>query len=242
MEYFADIHCHIIPGVDDGPESLEESLGMLKIAAQEGITDIIATPHYKAGRRSASPCTILERLECLQKAAKERGIPVRLYPGNEIYCFDGMGEALETGRILTLNGTDRVLVEFSPMDSYIHMRNALDGLMGLGYVPVAAHVERYGCLLKHWEYVEGLKRMGVELQVNISGLAGEQGYVARRFTRQLLKRQLVDYVATDAHDGKRRAPYIRQCLQRLSRNCSAAYVEAVTWRNAFKLMKRIEEP
>ena len=238
MEVFADIHCHVLPKVDDGSGSLEESLAMLETAAREGITDMIVTPHYKEGRRNASVKTIRERLRMVQEAADERNITVTLYPGNEVYCFEGMAEALEEGRVLTLNGTDRVLIEFSPTDSYTYIRNALDDIRGLDYIPVAAHIERYECFLKHPEYVEELKHMDAEIQVNVSSVTGAHGYGIRRFVHRLLKRRLVDYVATDAHDSERRTPAVQKCLSQLYRKYDSSYVEAVTYGNAFRLMQK----
>lgn len=236
MDGFVDIHNHVLPQIDDGAGSLEESLAMLEIAAEEGITDMIVTPHYKEGRRNASIKTIQERLRMVQEAADEREIPVTLYSGTEIYSFEEMGEALEEGRILTMNGSDRALIEFSPTDSYTYIRNALDSIRGLDYIPIIAHAERYECFLKHWEYVEELKHMDAEIQVNVSGVTGGHGFGVKRFIHQLLKRQLVDYVATDAHDSRRRAPVVRKCLAQLHRKYDAEYVEAITYGNAFERM------
>ena len=230
-----DIHCHVLPGLDDGSRNMEESLSMLEIAEAEGITDIIATPHYKEGRHNASVHTILERMQTLQKKADERGICVTLHPGNEIYCFEGMGDALDEGRVLTLNGTDRVLIEFSPFESYSYIRSALDSVRGMDYIPVLAHAERYDCLIKHQEYVKDLKRIDTEIQVNASSAAGAHGYPAKRFIHRLLKEQLVDYVATDAHDSQRRAPSIQKCLSFLYRKYDSDYVQKITWENAKKM-------
>lgn len=236
MERFADIHNHVLPKIDDGAGSLEESLAMLEIAAEEGITDMIVTPHYKEGRRNASIKTIQERLRMVQEAADERDIPVTLYAGNEIYSFEEMGEALEEGRVLTMNGTERVLIEFSPTDSYTYIRNALDSIRGLDYIPIIAHAERYECFLKHWEYVKELKHMDAEIQVNVSSVLGGHGFGVKRFVRQLLKEQLADYVATDAHDSQKRAPTVRKCMALLYRKYDSEYVEAITYRNAFERM------
>ena len=237
MDCFIDIHCHILPGIDDGAGSMEESMSMLETAAEEGISDMIVTPHYKKGRHNAGVHTILERMRSLQEAADEKDIPVTLHPGNEVYCFEGMEEVLDAGTILTLNGTDRVLVEFSPTDSFVYIRNAVDSLRGMDYIPVIAHTERYKCFLEYWEYVEDLKRMDAEIQVNASGIMGGQGGQVKRFIHRLLKEQLVDYAATDAHDCQRRAPNIKKCAAYLYRKYGSDYAEKITYSNAFRLIQ-----
>ena len=95
----ADIHCHILPGLDDGARDLAEAAAMLRQAADEGISDIVMTPHFHSGRYTASPDEILKQLKKVRKAAKEEHIPVRIYPGNEIYYFDGMADCLRQQRL-----------------------------------------------------------------------------------------------------------------------------------------------
>ncbi len=227
-----DIHSHILPGLDDGPGSMEETLRMLETAWAEGITDMIATPHYKAQHRSAPPSVVRKRLEQVRRLAEGNGIPVRLWPGNEIFYFSGLEEVLEDRRVCTMNDTGYVLIEFHPADRYTYIRNALNEVQGLGWPPILAHIERYECFAGKPEYAGELHSMGVQIQVNASSVAGEAGMGLKRLTHKLLKEELVDYIGTDAHSSKGRAPMMRKCSRMLYRKYEADYVDAVLYGNA----------
>ncbi|MBQ9122392.1 MAG: protein-tyrosine-phosphatase, partial [Lachnospiraceae bacterium] len=207
-----DMHCHILPKVDDGASSLEESMEMLRLAACEGIVKVIVTPHFKAGKHNASPDGIGRRIQELQQIVDEEHLGIEILPGNEILYFNDLLEELEAKHVLTLAGSNYVLVEFMPGDSYSRIRNAVDELVGSGYVPVIAHVERYECLLKDSKLADELKMLGARIQINASSIAGKHGWKIKRYVCQLLKEQLVDYIGTDAHDMKSRKPEMSSCV------------------------------
>ena len=121
-----DMHCHILPGVDDGSRDVDESLEMLRIAEKSGIEKMILTPHYKESHHNASIETLRSRLDELKGRASQENINVKLTLGNEVMYFSDFQERYEQGRILTLNGTDRLLIEFHPQDEYSYVRNAVD--------------------------------------------------------------------------------------------------------------------
>lgn len=231
-----DMHCHILPEIDDGARNMEETMIMLKMAAANGIEAVIVTPHYKKGRHNADPETVMERMDMVREAASRRNINLPLYPGNELFYFSGAEEVVEKGEILTLNHTDRILIEFSPCESFFYIRNALDGLRGAGYVPVIAHVERYECLLKNHKRIEELKQMDAELQINTSSIDGAAGYGIRKFVHRLIKERMVDYVGTDAHDIKKRAPEAQKAIAQLYKKYDADYVDAILYENAMALL------
>lgn len=231
-----DMHCHILPGIDDGSDNLECSLKMLHIAAKNGITDIIVTPHFKLGHHNASGARIEDLIDFLSKEMDKQGIKINLYPGNEIYFFSEVGEYLEREKVLSLNNTDRVLIEFSPTQDFLYIRNALDTVMGYGYVPVIAHVERYMCLLEDYKKIEELKYMGAEIQINASSVCGGFGAKIKKYVRKLIEDELVDYVGTDAHDTERRSPNVKKALKIISGICEKSYFEAITCDNALSLI------
>lgn len=236
-EKMIDLHCHVLPGIDDGSQSMEQTMEMLRIASREGIEAIIVTPHYKEGRRNADISTIVKCMQGVQEKIEEQGLGVRLYPGNEIFYFDGVEELLEQDRVLTLNGTDRVLVEFSPTEEYTYIRNSLDNIRAQGYVPVLAHVERYECMVKHPEHVKELKHMDVEIQINASSVQGKLGRKVQQFLYQLLKDRCVYYVGTDAHNAESRAPEFQECYQMLKKKFDAAYIEEIFYENALAVIE-----
>lgn len=233
-----DIHCHILPGLDDGSKDMEETLQMLKHAQEQGIIHIIATPHHKAGRRNASPQTIKKRMDDVRIAAEERDIHVKLYPGNEILFYSDLENVLEKNIVQTLNDTEYMLVEFLPGNEYTYIRNAVSEIQGMGYTPILAHVERYDCLLKHTKYVKELHDMGVEIQVNAASVTGKLGGTCRQFVHELLKKEIVDYVATDAHDCHKRMPDIEKCRKILNRKYGESYTNRILYENAYvRLLK-----
>lgn len=231
---YVDIHSHILPHVDDGADSMEQSIEMLRIAEQEGITHMIATPHYKSGRFRADSREISKALRHLKKAAAEAGIHIRLYPGTEIYYHSELEQRLDQGLLHSMNDTEYLLVEFSPFDDFGYIRNAADDVLGMGYHPVIAHVERYQCLLGNADKIKALKDMGCGIQVNAGSVTGDYGFASKRFTRQLLKRQLVDYLGTDAHNTGKRSSYMKKCAKIVYRICDEYYAAQVLGENAVK--------
>ena len=231
-----DMHCHVLPAVDDGSQNMEQTIEMLRIASEEGISAMIVTPHYKDGRHNASVQTILSRIAQVQEEVVRQGIFVDLYPGNEIFYFHGVEDMLDKGHILTLNNTDRVLIEFSPSSDYTYIRNALDGIRASGYVPIIAHIERYECMLRDMTRVKELKNMDIEAQVNVSSAAGKLGSRVQKYIYEMLKGRYVDYMGTDAHDTENRIPEFQECYRKLEKKFDSDYINAVFYENALAII------
>lgn len=229
---YVDIHSHILPYMDDGSQDMEMTLKMLHIAWEEGITDIIVTPHYKAGCFKGDYRQTKKLLEEIRSLAGEHGILMNLYPGNEIFYRSELDDKLDSGELSTMNGTEYVLVEFSPMEDYLYIRNAMEEIFSMGYRPILAHVERYQCLCKKPECVRELKNMGCDIQVNASSVTGEDGLAGKRFVHRLLKEKLVDYIGTDAHNDRKRKPAMKKCAEVLYKKYEKSYVEALLSKNA----------
>ena len=155
---YIDIHCHMLPAVDDGSASMEESLRMAKFAAMEGITEIILTPHQKADRRCVTYDGTLRRMRLLQERADELRIPVRFHPGAELFYRHGVEDLLEEGKFHTLADSHYVLVEFFPGEEYAYIRDALVRISSCGYLPVLAHVERYASVVSEAGRAQQLKQ------------------------------------------------------------------------------------
>ena len=225
MQGYIDIHSHILPGVDDGAENLEMSLKMLQIAQTEGIRRIILTPHNKPMRHNVGPESMGRRMEELQEALDQSGMEIRLYAGSEIYYRSDIVELLDNGKVCSMAGSDYVLIEFNPMDDYDYIRGGIYQLMAGGYKPILAHAERYKCVSASVQKAEELVSMGCYIQLNAGSVMGNFGYVTRHFCKQVLKKQLVHFVATDAHraDGKR-APYIEECARYIKKHFGEEYM------------------
>ncbi len=230
-----DIHCHILPGVDDGARNIEQSKAMLDIAYRNGISTIIATPHCMPDGKNVSPKGIKERVAMLQEYVDEQDYDMTILPGNEIYYCADVPELLDDNKICTLAGTSCVLIEFSPMDENRYIRNSLAELQNMGYSPIIAHVERYMSLLQSpHERIQELRDMGVLIQVNAASVMGGFGKSTKATVEKLLKKQMIDFIGTDAHSDGSRSPKIKECAEYLSKKYPADYVERILFRNAEK--------
>ena len=231
-----DIHCHVIPGVDDGAGDPEESMRMLRRAAAEGIRGIIATPHFNEQMGSE----LLEKRRSawaqLNELAAKKKYPLVLYPGNEIYYSENVLRCLERGDALTLNGTRYVLVDFLPGTDYRYLRMAVQRLRYEGYLPILAHMERYACLEKE-ERVQELTELGVYLQVNTGAVTGDLGFRARRRILKLIRQDRIHFLGTDAHGALHRPPRMADCLSYIERKAGRERRLALSERNPGKMLR-----
>lgn len=227
-----DIHCHVLPGLDDGAPDMDTALEMLRIAEQEGIKEIIATPHYKEGRGCANPEQMKAVLQQVRVRAAEKGISTKLYPGNEIYYCSSLTDKLEKQRICSMNDTALVLIEFSPYETFFNIRNAMEDILGFGCIPILAHAERYQCMVQNTEHVRELWKIGCRIQVNAGTVTGHYGLRAKHFVHRLIKEKLVDFIGTDAHGIRERKPEMQKCAKVLYRKYESNYVDAILFGNA----------
>ena len=237
VEPTIDIHCHIMPGVDDGSPDMATSLEMLRIADKNGITHLILTPHHKPMHHNVSPEHNVVYRKKLQEAAKEAGIKAKLFSGNEIYYSDETMEELMEGEICSLAGSDYVLVEFHPTNPYKAIQNAVSRVQAAGYIPIIAHVERYSDIVSHPSRVKDLIEMGSFIQVNASSIMGKYGFGISHFTKKLLKEELVHFVASDAHDTGRRAPNLLDCRNYVERKYGEDYGKKLFFTNPANVIR-----
>ena len=237
MNCYIDIHSHILPGLDDGAKNFEMSLQMLRQAEEEHISDIILTPHYKPMRHNLPPDRVKEILRELEEKKQAAGLSVRLHLGNEIYYSSEVIAALREGKIFTMAGSSYVLVEFNPGEDYTYIRGAAYNLLAEGYSPILAHIERYKCLMEKKIRVEELYDMGCCLQVNASSITGGNGMESKRNVKWLLKREYVQFVASDCHDDKRRKPGLAEAAGYVERKYGETYCGRVFMDNASALLR-----
>lgn len=204
-----DIHCHLLYGVDDGAKSLEESIKMLDVAVEEGISDVILTPHYRHGMFVYPGDIIRKHFLQLQLESAKRG--VNLHLGCEYHVNSRIIEYLEEKRVLSLAGSEYVLTEYAHDSEETYIREMSMQLLCCGYVPVIAHVERYHAFRSHHGLAEDLRRQGVWIQVNADAVLGKNGFGTRRFCKQLLSQNLVDVIASDSHDTEKRRNHLGEC-------------------------------
>ena len=225
MKNFIDIHSHILPGVDDGSDSLEMSIRMLRRAADDGISGIILTPHNKPGHRHRHFSEMKSRVEGLRKMMSEGSINIDLYMGSELYYRNGLLEELANDLAGTMAGSRYVLVEFNPLEDYDYIRNGIYSLLTGGYYPILAHVERYQNVCAKKYGIDDLIEMGCYIQVNAGSLMRNAGAKTRRLVKNILKQRQAHFIATDAHDLGKRAPYLSDCAHFISKKYGEDYSE-----------------
>lgn len=192
-----DIHAHILPAVDDGSKSVENSIQMLKDLSANGVSDVILTPHYR-GKYNTKKEELIEEFEKFKEIAKD--IDINLYLGREIYCDRESLNLLSEGKLLTLNGTKYVLLEFH----YYNRSDIVEAVytaIARGFIPIVAHIERYEYLdFKNLDDIFEIKSLGGLIQINASSLMkkADRSYLKR--VKRLLKFDLVDFIASDCHD------------------------------------------
>ena len=231
-----DIHSHILPGLDDGSRSMEQSLRMLEIACTEGITTIIATPHNMPGKGCPDRKTVEKHCMQLQAESENAGLPITIMMGTEYFYREEILELFEQGQGITMADSNKVLIEFDPGADKIYIRNAVREILALGYVPVLAHVERYMQLMeKHFAAISEMRKMGALIQVNAGSVTGDNGYKTKRATRTMLKMKLVDLIGTDAHSDGRRSPRMKDCAIYLHKKLETDYAEYILTVKALEL-------
>lgn len=195
-----DIHTHIFPELDDGSNSVQNSIAMLREEALQGVKGVFLTPHY---RRCYMPSAeqVKSRFEDFCKIAKQEGINLELFLGQEIYFLKADCNILKENKVLTLNNTKCVLCEFDFYESIDQPDEVVYELVRNGYKPIVAHVERYSYL--KIEDIMELKKLGALLQINADSLFRGRFNSCALKTKKLLKLNLVDFVASDYHFSRK---------------------------------------
>ena len=230
---FADIHTHILFGVDDGPDDQETSRRMIDLAYAEGTRLICCTPHYHPGYFGKNSESAALAFAALQEYAADRYPDLRLFLANEVRYTPGAGSWVREGLCRCL--ADGVpLVDFLYDAEKNEILFAMRELLSSGYRPVLAHVERYTNLKK--KDVAALRDSGVMMQVNSASLlpGAPQGRTAR--AEKLLSAGLVDFVSSDTHDPHHRPPMMKKSYERIKKRYGSAYADAIFYRNAVKLL------
>ncbi len=200
-----DIHCHILPGVDDGAKHVEDSIAMAKQAISEGIHTIIATPHHKNGRYNNPKNSVLADLTRLNERIQQEQIPLTIIPGQEVRIHGELIEGYQQDEILTLTGTSRYLfVELPTNHIPRYTEQILFDIQMRDLVPIIVHPERNTALQEQPERLYHFVQNGALTQITASSLTGKFGTKIKKFTNEIIEHNLTHFVASDAHNTKSR--------------------------------------
>ena len=233
-----DIHCHILPDVDDGAEDMAEALEMARMAARCGVTDLVATSHFRGDTVGMDRMVLLySQFRRLEEALLRENIPLRLHPGAEILCSWKTVELAREGQLLTIGDTDYVLCEFPFDGNYSDMDEILAGIAEAGYRPVVAHPERYGAIQQEPRRIQRWFRKGYVIQVNKGSILGSFGDRVQDTALWLLEMGFVHLIASDAHSCRRRTTDLSLLRNRMLERYPGGFVRLLLTENPGRLLR-----
>ncbi len=230
-----DIHSHILPYLDDGAESMEEALNMARIAVDSGIYHMVASSHG-----NYYSYTLEEYRECfcrLENIIQKEKIPLTLYSGMEIFLNEKAIQRIKEKKLLTLNNTNYLLVEFSFEENPNYVCKWIDLLQKENYRIIIAHPERYLFIQRDPELAYYLNEQGCILQMNKGSLVGDFGYNCQSLAIQMLEDQIIQIIATDAHDKKYRSHSLIRVMNYLYNKYSLMEIRLWLSENPSRILK-----
>ena len=235
MIRIADIHCHILPYVDDGAEQQEESMALLESQLQQGVRVICVTPHLRKGMFETPDEEIYRQFEKLRKRAQAIDRRLHLYLSREYYCDSSFIQRVEEKNVIPMGNGQYLLTEFSTRYSKQEVYEFIRLIRKSGFRPLIAHVERFPAL-KDLKCVEKMIHLGAKIQVNAGSLLGREGIIQALWTRKLLKDHLVHVVASDAHDTDTRPPELKKAAAYLLKIVGKEETKNLLYENALTIL------
>jgi protein-tyrosine phosphatase len=237
-EQYVDIHCHCLPGLDDGPATMSESLALCQALVDDGVTTVIATPH-QLGRFSGcnEAAQVREAVLALNEELKSNDIALRIMPGADVRVDERICRLLEADKVLTLaDGGKYILLEL-PHEVLIDIEPLFVDLASMGIAAIISHPERHMGLAKEPDILLKWLERSAHLQVTAGSLLGDFGPVVQRFGWQLLIAGWVPLVATDCHDLDGRRPRLRAAFERISEELGETFARLVCIENPLRVLK-----
>ncbi len=195
----ADMHSHLLPGLDDGVQTMEEALEVIEALSALGYRRLVTTPHVMAERYPNTSGVIREKSRMLQEAVRKAKLPVEVWAAAEYYLDEQFGDLLKAGDLLPLDREGHVLVELSFHHVPLALSQYLFEMQAQGFKPVLAHPERYPYYHHKLDEYQALRAAGCLFQVNILSITGHYGLDVQQAAQLLLRHNLVDFLGSDVH-------------------------------------------
>ncbi|MEG0108395.1 MAG: CpsB/CapC family capsule biosynthesis tyrosine phosphatase [Lachnospiraceae bacterium] len=237
MKGLIDIHCHMLPETDDGARNMKEAVDMLRLAYMNGTRSIILTPHFHGGRYVTSKEKILEQYLKFKKIAEKASSSLHIYIGHEINYQQDIVERLRKDELFTMADSGYILIEFSPGVTFTEIKQGFQQLIFSGYVPILAHAERYGCLVKEYELAEQLVEMGAYIQINAASITNADNPRVRKFIKRMLGGRLIHLIASDAHDCQYRTPDMKEAYLYIRKKYGSQLANELLIKNPERILK-----
>lgn len=210
-----DFHTHILPKVDDGSKSVEETFELLKEARNAGFDSIISTSHYMEKYYEVNVAERQIWIDALSANLQKEGINLNLYLGNEVYITENIIQLLETGKVTTINRTNYILFEFPLNVKPMNMYDVIYDMLQYKLIPVLAHPERYVFVQKEPEIIYDLIQKGVLMQANYGSILGQYGEKAQLIVKRFFENNMIHFLGSDVHKKNSIYPRIPQALSEI---------------------------
>ena len=212
-----DLHCHLLPGIDDGARDLSVALDMARAFVDDGVSVVACTPHILPGVYHNTGPQIRDALSALQLALEQASIPLQLTTGADVHMVPDLVAGLRAGRLLSLADSRYVLVEPPHHVAPPRLEAFFFDVMVAGFVPILTHPERLSWIEAQYGAIQRLVRSGVWLQITAGSLTGAFGKSAQYWGLRMLDEGCVHILATDAHDMGRRRPSLSRGREEAAR-------------------------
>ena len=232
-----DIHCHIVPGVDDGSRNYEETEKLLRMEYEQGVRNIIVTPHFRFKMFETPIDRMKDQFLLVKRAAAEIGEDLAVYLGCEFHTNMEMPNMLRAGEVSTMAGSRYVLIEFSQSSEASYIRERLYNLISNGFKPIVAHIERYDATRSDLNFVEELTDMGASMQINADSIIGKEGFSTKRYCKKLMKYDLVRFVGSDCHNLSDRKSHMGAAYDYVSKKMGEDYADQLFIGNPRKILE-----
>ncbi|MCL6574401.1 MAG: tyrosine protein phosphatase [Bacillus sp. (in: Bacteria)] len=212
-----DLHCHILPGVDDGAKGMQDAILMAQKALEQGIDTIVATPHHLNNHYENPKQTIIDRVIALNNVLQEKKIDLTILHGQETRLYGELVQGFESGDILPIEGSHYLLVEFPSSHVPRYTKQLFYDLQMKGLFPVIVHPERNQEIIEHPEILYQLVSKGALTQVTAASICGDFGKKIKSFSQQLIEANLTHFIASDAHNTSNRTFKLREAYDTIQK-------------------------
>jgi len=234
-----DLHCHLLPGIDDGANDIGVSLAMARMAVADGIFTVACTPHITPGVYANTGPQIARAVADLSRALEEAEIPLHLTTGADVHISPDMVDGLKTGRIPTIGGSRYFLLEPPHHVPPPRLEEFVFNVMTAGYLPVITHPERLSWIDAYYPLLCRLVQQGALVQLTAGAVTGQFGGRVQRWAERMLDDDIVHIVATDAHSATRRPPILSEARDRIGRRWGEDRAEAMVVANPLGILENV---
>ncbi|WP_207695653.1 protein-tyrosine phosphatase [Enterococcus sp. DIV0212c] len=223
-----DLHCHILPGIDDGAQSIDDSLEMARMAVKQGITHILCTPHHNNGKYNNTAGKVISCVAALQEELDHRNIPLTLFEGQEVRIGGDLPEQIQNNDILFADLDNRyILIEFPTNEIPAYAEQLFIKLLEAGHIPIIVHPERNSKFIEDPNELLPFLEMGVLTQLTAPSYVGVFGNKIEKTAKQMVAHNLVYMMASDAHNVEKRGFFMKKAYDAIAKDMGPKHVEAM---------------